>query len=106
EESAKQDLFQNYPFFFGATIPANTYRGQSEPFQGMNVGSMHLITRASLDQDTVYQFTKILYEKRAEVVKRHPAGKAINPKNIIRDTGTPFHPGAVKYYKEIGIWPN
>ena len=70
----------------------------------MNVGAMHLITAANLDAETVYQFTKILYEQRAEVVKIHPAGKAINPKNIIKDTGTPFHPGAIRYYEEIGIW--
>jgi len=101
---AKENLFKNYPFFVGATIPANTYRGQNDAFEGMNVGSMHLITRASLDEETVYQFTKTLYEKRAEVVQKHPAGRAINPKNIIHDTGTPFHPGAIKYFKEIGIW--
>ena len=106
EESAKQSLFENYPFFFAATIPANTYRGQAEAYAGMNVGSMQLITRPGLDEDTVYNFTKTLYENRADVVKKHLAGKAINPKNIVRDTGTPFHPGAIKYFKEIGIWPN
>ena len=104
-ESAKQSLYEAYPFFFPATIPAGTYRGQAEAFPGMNVGSMHFITSADKDENTVYQFTKILYEKRAEVVKQHPAGKAINPKNVIKDTGTPFHPGAIRYYKEIGIWP-
>ena len=101
---AKTELFKEYPFFSPATIPAGTYRGQDEPFEGMNVGNMHLITRASLDEETVYQFTKTLYENRAEVVQKHPAGRAINPKNIIRDTGTPFHPGAIRYFKEIGIW--
>ncbi|TDJ01130.1 MAG: TAXI family TRAP transporter solute-binding subunit [Caldithrix sp.] len=104
-ESAKQSLYEAYPFFFPATIPAGTYRGQAEAFPGMNVGSMHFITSADKDENTVYQFTKILYENRAEVVKQHPAGKAINPKNVIKDTGTPFHPGAIRYYKEIGIWP-
>ena len=104
DSAAKESLFKDYPFFFPATVKANTYRGQSDAFEGMNVGSMHLITRASLSEDVVYQFTKTLYEKRAEVVKMHPAGRAINPKNIIRDTGTQFHPGAIKYFKEIGIW--
>lgn len=105
-EKEKKRLIENYPFFFPAAIPAGTYRGQDEEFDGMNVGSMHLITSETVDEETVYQFTKILYEHRAEVVKKHPAGKAINPKNVTRDTGTPFHPGAIRFYKEIGIWPD
>lgn len=104
DAAAKAALFEQYPFFSSAKIPANTYRGQTEEFAGMNVGNMHLVTRASLDDETVYAFTKALYENRAEVVKKHPAGRAINPKNIVRDTGTPFHPGAIRYFKEIGIW--
>lgn len=102
----KEGLFRDYPFFNAASIPANTYRGQAEAFDGMNVGSMHLVTPAALDEETVYRFTRILYENRADVVKKHPAGKAIQPGNVIRDTGTPFHPGAIRFYREIGIWPN
>lgn len=104
DQEARQKLIEDYPFFFPATIPAGTYRGQEQPFEGLNVGSMHLVTDASVPEETVYQFTKILYENRQAVVKGHPAGKAINAKNVIRDTGTPFHPGAIRYYKEIGIW--
>ena len=101
----KENLFSTFPFFHAATIPADTYRGQETPFEGMNVGAMQLITAANVPEKIVYNFTKTLYENRTEVVKRHPAGKAINPKNIIKNTGTPFHPGAIRYYQEIGIWP-
>ena len=45
-----------------------------------------------------------MYENRANIAKQHPAGKSLNPKNITRDLGTPFHPGAIKYYKEAGLW--
>ena len=105
DSEAKERLINDYPFFESATIPAETYRNQDEAFDGMNVGAMHLITSSDLAEEDVYRFTKILYEHRAEVVKKHPAGKAINPKNIVKDTGTLFHPGAVRYYKEIGILP-
>jgi uncharacterized protein len=103
-EEEKTALFAQYPFFNAATVPAGTYRGQEQAFAGMNVGAMHLIASGALDEETVYLFVKTLYENRAAVVKQHPAGKAINPKNVARDTGTAFHPGAIRYYREIGVW--
>ena len=106
EPEIRQQLIEQYPFFFPATIPANTYRNQEEDFAGLNVGSMHLITSATVDEEVVYQMTKLIYEQRADVVERHPAGNAIKPGNVVRDTGTPFHPGAERYYREIGIWPD
>lgn len=105
DSKAVEQLVADYPFFDRATIPAGTYRGQAEDFAGMNVGSMHLVTSTSVDAELVYQVTKAIYENRAEVVEKHPAGKAINPKVVVRDTGIEFHPGAVRFYREIGIWP-
>lgn len=105
DEGAKQQLIEEYLFFRPATIPANTYRGQTEPFEGLDVGSMHLITSANTSEELVYNVTKSLYEHRENVVERHAAGRAINPTNVVRDSGTDFHPGAIRFYQEIGIWP-
>jgi TRAP transporter TAXI family solute receptor len=105
EEDAVRQVTTDYVFFDRATIPANTYRGQTEDFASLDVGSMHLITSADQDEEVVYRVTKTLYENREQVVKRHAAGAAINPRNVVRDTGTEFHPGAIRYYREIGIWP-
>jgi hypothetical protein len=105
DEDAKRRLIEEYVFFRPATIPAETYRGQTEPFEGLDVGSMHLITSASASEELVYNVTRSLYEHRENVVERHAAGRAINPNNVVRDTGTEFHPGAIRFYQEIGIWP-
>lgn len=105
EDSAIEELTGNYLFFRRATIPAGTYRGLDEDFQGLDVGSMHLITAADQDEELVYQLTKAIYETREAIAGLHPAGRAINPRNVVRDTGTEFHPGAVRYFREIGIWP-
>ena len=45
------------------------------------------------------------YENREQVTAKRPAGRAINPANAARNTGTEFHPGAIRYYREIEIWP-
>ena len=105
DEQTRWQLVEDYLFFSPATIPAETYRGQTDDFQGLDVGSMHLITTADESEDLVYGATKVLYENRQQVVERHAAGRAITPTNVVRDTGTEFHPGAIRYYREIGIWP-
>ena len=104
-EEEKQALIDEYLFFRPATIPAETYRGQTAPFEGLDVGSMHLVTAADAPVDLIYNATKLLYENQALVVEKHAAGRAINPGNVVRDTGTEFHPGAIRFYEEAGIWP-
>lgn len=105
DEQAIEQLTSTYLFFNRAVIPAGTYRGQDEPYNGLDVGSMHLITTADKDEELIYDLTRTIYENREKVVEKHAAGRAINPRNVVRDTGTEFHPGAIRYYKEIGIWP-
>ncbi len=105
DEAARQSLIEKYRFFHPATIPAGTYKGLDSDFQGLNVGSMHLITSAAQDEELIYQVTKTIWENRDEIAAKHPAGKAINPKNVARDTGIDYHPGAVRFYQEAGVWP-
>ena len=104
-DAEKQGLIDEYLFFRPATIPADTYRGQAQPFDGLDVGSMHFITSSSAPADLIYNVTKLLFENQPLVVEKHAAGRAINPNNVVRDTGTEFHPGAIRYYQEAGIWP-
>ena len=104
DEAVRQKLIADYAFFDAAVVPAGTYRGLNEDFQGLNVGSMHLITSAAQDEELIYQITKTMWEHRGEIAEQHAAGKAINEKNVARDTGVEYHPGAIRFYKEIGIW--
>jgi uncharacterized protein len=99
-------LVADYSFFSPRDDSRRHLPRPGHRLHGLDVGSMHLITSEDQDEDLVYEVTKILYEQREQVVQKHPAGRAINPTNVVRDTGTPFHPGAIRYYREIGIWPN
>jgi uncharacterized protein len=105
DEDVKKKLIADYAFFDAATIPAGTYKGQDAAYEGLDVGSAHLITSAAADDELVYQFVKTIYENRATLAEKHKAGKAVNAKNVVRNTGTEFHPGAIRFYQEAGIWP-
>ena len=106
DPEVRNSLPERYPFYREAVIPAETYRGQDEDYLGLDVGSMHVITRADADEETVYRVTRTLWERRESVVEKHPAGRAINENNASRNTGVVFHPGAERFYREIGIWPD
>jgi TRAP transporter TAXI family solute receptor len=105
DETARKALVEKYAFFDDAKIPAGTYKGLDVDFAGLNVGSMHLITAAAQDEELIYQVTKAIWENREEIAAQHAAGKAINPANVARDVGVEYHPGAIRFYKEAGVWP-
>ncbi|HBJ38300.1 MAG TPA: hypothetical protein DDZ51_26820 [Planctomycetaceae bacterium] len=105
DDAAKAKLINDYPFFEAATIPGGTYSGIDEDYNGLNVGSAHLITHSSIDEQLVYDFVKKVYESREQIASRHRAAKDITPENVAKANGTEFHPGAIRYYEEIGIWP-
>ena len=81
---------------------------QQEPTLGVNydvpdVGYFtHLVISAKLPEPLVYKITKLLAEnvgRLADVVKDM---KGVTAKDLALDIGVPFHPGALKYYKEAG----
>jgi len=105
DDLAKEQLISQYSFFEEAVIPGGTYNGIGDDFKGLNVGSAHLITHKSVDEQTVYDFLKLVYEQRAEIAKRHRAALNIGPKTAAAPNGIEYHPGAERYFREVGIWP-
>jgi TRAP transporter TAXI family solute receptor len=81
-------------------IPKGTYPGVD--YEVVGVGAFtHLIVSAKLPDDLVYKMTKTLANnlpRFAEVVKDM---KGVTPKDLAFDLGIPYHPGTLKYYKEI-----
>lgn len=95
-------IVQKYPYFSKATvIPKGTYSGINE--EVVTTGSLAtLCVAAEMPDDMVYQITKALIEKKAEVAKVHEKGKTIDLQTAVNGFSIPLHPGALKYYKEKG----
>jgi TRAP transporter TAXI family solute receptor len=97
-----EKLMQKYPFLTPAKVPANTYRGQSAEASTVAMNAV-LIAGNQLKEDMVYSLTKTLFENQADLASAHAKGKELNIQNAVKGVSIPFHPGAVKYYKEKGV---
>lgn len=89
-------------------IPAGTYEGIDNDVHTYCLPQMW-ICRTDLSEDLVYQLIKAVYEHEEEKNAIHPLAKMFTLQNAFRGTpGVPvgFHPGAIKYFKEKGVWDN
>lgn len=84
------------------TIAADTYPGIPS-IATLAVGAQW-VTRDTVDAELVYQVTKSLYSAAAQqaLVQGHAKGRYITLSNAVQGAGIPFHPGALRYYKEVG----
>jgi len=91
------------PAFFPNILPANTYKGQMTAIKG--IGSAGTITvHKDMDETTAYWLCKVIAEHYKELAEIHPAGNAYTLNRIFEGIGIPFHPGAIKYLTEAGVW--
>ncbi|MCK0151718.1 TAXI family TRAP transporter solute-binding subunit [Marivita sp. S6314] len=84
------------------TIAAGTYPGQDADVQTIAQPNF-LATSADLPEDHVYQITKAMYENLPFLQAIHPATKAMAIERAIAGLPLPLHPGALKYYQEVGL---
>lgn len=90
------------PYFVRKVIPAGTYDGQTEDINTITCKAA-LYCRADLDEETVYQITKAFYESGDVIAAAHATGKEVQLEGCLEGITTPIHPGAARYYKEMGI---
>jgi TRAP transporter TAXI family solute receptor len=94
-------LTKKYPFIAPARIPANTYKNQPQEVKTVSVAAV-LIASAKMKDDVAYKITKALFDNQAELGVAHAKGRELSLKTAVSGVSIPFHPGAVKYYKEKG----
>jgi TRAP transporter TAXI family solute receptor len=90
------------PELSDSVIPKGTYKAQAEDHKTVGLYNFFIVHK-DMDADTVYKIAKAVLENNAAMVKGHAAAKETLIENWTKNTFLPFHPGAVKYYKEKGI---
>ena len=100
EEAAKMDGGRN--LWVPYTIEAGTYPGQTESVTTIAQPNF-LAVNGDVDENHVYLLTKTLYENLPFLQAIHPATKAMSVEAAMAGLPVPLHPGAARYYQEVGL---
>ena len=90
------------PVCVPATIPAGTYDGQPADIPTFSVPTF-LVTRMGVTDQVAYTMTKSLFDHLDQLVQTDPAAKNIDIKKAATGLPIPLHPGAERYYREVGL---
>jgi uncharacterized protein len=67
-----------------------------------------IFTHAGVSDDVVYKMTKTIYENKRMMAQTFPPFGAFEPKDMVGENAsanpTKYHPGAIRFYKEVGLW--
>lgn len=84
------------------TIKAGAHPWQDYPVKTVTTSVM-LMVDESMSDKSAYDLTKALLDHADKMQSAHKAMRAFNSKVMIDQKAVPFHPGAVKAYKEAGL---
>ena len=91
------------PFYTRDVIPAKSYSGQEAPNQMTSAWNL-LVAHERMSEKMAYDIVKALWEAKPELVTVHKEAMNIDMANQNANVSPiPFHPGAVRYYREKGI---
>ena len=92
-----------YPYCARYVLPANTLKGVDYPILTLDNG-VQLICRTDEDEGFVYKMAKTITENLKCIWDTYAPAKEMTREFAASELGNPFHPGAIKYFKETGLW--
>lgn len=98
-----EELRRQYPFFTEAEVSPGTYPA-TFPISSLSIGAQWLTTTA-LSDEIVYQISRALWHpsNRALLDEGHAKGRLIRLETALEGLGVPLHPGARRFYEEMGL---
>lgn len=82
-------------------IPAGTYDGQDSAVPTVAITNI-LVSHEGVSDEVAYQMTKLMFDNLERLGNAHSAAKDIKLEGAAKNLPIPLHPGAERYYKEVG----
>ena len=89
--------------FVSSAIPRGSYPTLRADVETVGVSSL-LVADDGMNDDLVHEITAALFEHTAELAAIHPEAATLTPAGASTGSPVPFHPGAIRYYRERGVW--
>jgi TRAP transporter TAXI family solute receptor len=88
--------------YYRAIIPKGMYQQDADiPVVGVAV---LLVVSETMAEDLAHDITRVLFEKQPELATIHPQAKVLSLKTATTGSPIPFHPGAIRYYRDQQAW--
>jgi TRAP transporter TAXI family solute receptor len=87
--------------FAVTTLPGGTYTGVDSDTTVLGIPNV-LAVSSEMSDDLAYAITRAMFENIADLQAVHPAANETTVEFTINATPVPLHPGAIRYYEEIG----
>jgi len=102
DEKILKRVMDEHPYYYGTIVKAKSYKGleTDTPIWGFTTA---LWTISGVSTDFIYKFIKNLFDHKAEYYAVHRSARDMTPEDAMKGIPVPFHPGAERYFKEIGV---
>ncbi|MDB1122277.1 TAXI family TRAP transporter solute-binding subunit [Vibrio algarum] len=91
------------PYYTYTSLPEGTYRGTEGEIKSFGVAAT-MVTTTDVSDDVAYNLAKAVFENFATFKRLHPAFANLKKEDMVKaGLSIPLHPGAEKYYKEVGL---
>ena len=102
DEKILNKAVAEHPYYYGSVVKAKSYKGldQDTPIYGFATA---LWAHTGMSTDYVYGLLKNLFDHKADYYSIHTSAKDMTLETALKGIPVPLHPGAEKYYREVGV---